>query len=208
MMTHDDVLARLDARADGTLSRTELTAVEAHLAGCEACRREAEALERLLAETRALPRSIMPERELWDGIEARLAPRGGAVTALPTRRRTPLRPMLLAAAIAGILLGGTAVALVLRRAPADPAFVAEQQRYLEASAELARALAQEPGHLAPETQAVVRRSLAIVDQAIAEAEAALTDDPGNRALEQMLLARYEQRLELLRRANEAGRRES
>jgi anti-sigma factor RsiW len=208
MMTHDDVLARLDARADDTLSRTELTAVEAHLAGCEACRREAEALERLLAETRALPRSIMPERELWDGIEARLAPRGGAVTALPTRRRTPLRPMLLAAAIAGILLGGTAVALVLRRAPADPAFVAEQQRYLEASAELARALAQEPGHLAPETQAVVRRSLAIVDQAIAEAEAALTDDPGNRALEQMLLARYAQRLELLRRANEAGRRES
>jgi len=208
MMTHDDVLARLDARADGTLSRTELTAVEAHLAGCEACRREAEALERLLAETRALPRSIMPERELWDGIDARLTPRGGAVTALPTRRRTPLRPMLLAAAIAGILLGGTAVALVLRRAPADPAFVAEQQRYLEASAELARALAQDPGHLAPETQAVVRRSLAIVDQAIAEAEAALNDDPGNRALEQMLLARYEQRLELLRRANEAGRRES
>jgi hypothetical protein len=55
---------------------------------------------------------------------------------------------------------------------------------------------------------VVERNLAIVDQAIREAEAALASDPGNAALEQMVLARYVQRLDLLRRATEAGRQES
>jgi hypothetical protein len=55
---------------------------------------------------------------------------------------------------------------------------------------------------------VVERNLAIVDSAIQEAKRALQADPGNGALEQMLRARYEQRLDLLRRATDADRRES
>ena len=70
------------------------------------------------------------------------------------------------------------------------------------------ALRQDAGALAPETRLVVERNLAIIDQAIGEAEAALQSDPGNGALEQMVLARYEQRLALLRHATLSGRRES
>ena len=205
-MTHDEIQARLDARADGTLPPDERAEVERHLADCAACRGEAEALAALLADARALPRSLTPERDLWAGIEGRLAPRVPRTASAVRSRRW--RPLLLAAAIATVLLGGAA--LLLLRPPAQPsvAFTREQARYLAASAELARALAQDPGHLAPETQAVVGRSLSVVDQAIAEAEAALRADPRNPGLEQMLLARYEQRLELLQRATEAKRQES
>lgn len=202
-MTHDEILARLDARADGTLAPAELAEVEHHLEGCDSCRAAAVALAGLLAEARALPRSIQPERDLWGGIVPRLRRDGSPI------RRGPvsIRPLLLAAALGGILLGGLAAGLWLR-AREPSAFAATQARYAEASAALARALAAEPERLAPETQAVVGRSLAIVDQAIAEAEAALARDPGNAVLEQMLVARYEQRLGLLRRATQAGRQES
>jgi len=43
-----------------------------------------------------------------------------------------------------------------------------------------------------------------VDAAIREAEQALKTDPGDSTLEEMLLARYQQRLELLQRAARAG----
>ncbi len=205
-MTHDETLARLDARADGTLPAGELAEVERHLAECAACRHEAEALGGLLADARALPRELVPGRDLWGGIEGRLAPRAPVtVSSIPPRR---WRPLLLAAVIAMVLLGGAV--LLLLRPPARPsvAFTREQARYLAASTELARALARDPGQLAPETQAVVGRSLSVVDQAIAEAEAALRADPRNPGLEQMLLARYAQRLELLQRATEAKRQAS
>jgi hypothetical protein len=113
----------------------------------------------------------------------------------------------LAAAIGFILLGAVLATIWQRRsAPSD--FAAAQARYHAVSAELSRRLAEEPRELSPATMAVVERNLAIVDAAIREAERALAVDPGNGALEQMLRARYEQRLELLHRATDQGRRES
>jgi hypothetical protein len=93
-------------------------------------------------------------------------------------------------------------------APASSTFALEQKRYTEATDALARQLTSNPNGLTEETRAVVERNLAIVDEAIHEAENALNTDPGNTALEQMVLARYEQRLGLLRRATDAGRSES
>ena len=84
----------------------------------------------------------------------------------------------------------------------------EQERYAHATADLARKLADDPAQLSASTRAVVERNLAIVDQAIREAEDALASDPGNAELEQMVLARYAQRLALLKHATEAGRQES
>jgi len=207
-MTCDETLARLDAWADGELPAAEQEGVETHLAGCDHCRAEAEALRALLGQARALPRQVLPGRDLWGGIAARLdAPgsaRENAATTLVRPRRPSNRPLLLAAALGGILFGAATTTVWFRQQP-QRAFAAEQARYAEASAALARALAGDPATLAPDTRAVVERTLAILDQAIAEAEAALAKDPGNTALEQMLLARYEQRLGLLRRAAATGR---
>lgn len=207
-MTCDEILTRLDAWADEGLPPAERAAVDAHLAGCDRCRAEADALRALLVEARALPRTVLPGRDLWGGIAARLAvptvqPLPPAETRVGPRLRAS-QPLLLAAAIGGILLG-IAVTSLWQRQGEPRAFTAERARYVEASTALARALAADPTTLNPETRAVVERTLSILDQAIAEAEAALEKDPRNTELEQMLLARYEQRLGLLRRAAATGR---
>ena len=198
-----EILILLDDYVDGTLESPEQAQVEAHLAECASCRAEADAIRNLLADAAKLPRSVLPERELWSGIEARLS-------------SAPLRPprwvawgmaTRVAAAIGLIMLGGALATAFLHRT--DPStFAAEQARYTAASAALTERLTREPAILAPATRAVVERNLAIVDAAIHEAEAALLADPGSQALEQMLVARYQQRLDLLKRATASDRRES
>jgi len=202
-MTCHEIAPLLDPCVDGTVAPADLARVEAHLSGCDRCRAEAVFLRGLLEEARALPRSVPPPRELWSGIAPRLAPAPGV-------RRLVLGyriPGLIAAALALVLLGG-ALATWLRPGGGATGFAREQERYARASAALAEALAADPASLTPAARAVVERNLAIVDQAIREAEAALARDPGNPALEQMLIARYDQRLALLRRAADAGKRES
>ncbi len=206
-MNCDEIHARLDAWVDDALPAGEAAAVAAHLRDCERCRGEAAALRALVAQARALPRSVLPERDLWGGIEARLAPVDGTIRPSPARERpgapSAWRPLLAAAALGGLLLGAALAGLWLRGAP-EREFAREQARYAEASAALSRALTADATGLAPDTRAVVERTLSILDQAIAEAEAALAADPRNATLEQMLLARYQQRLDLLRRAAAVG----
>ena len=204
----DEILALLDEYLDGSLVAAEQARVFTHLAGCERCRTETEAVHALLAETRKLPRSVLPTRELWSGIEARLGGSAARRHGGPAKwRRVPALAFQAAAAISLILLGGM-LATGWQHRPGATDFSAEQARYAAASAELAERLTREPTHLAPATRAVVERNLAIVDAAIREAEAALARDPGSQTLEQMLVARYEQRLALLRHAIENDRTES
>ena len=207
-MTCTDIAPLLDEYVDGTLPPDATREVDAHLSGCERCRAEVAGLRALVAEARALPRSVLPERELWTGIERRLVtmPVGSSAARSVLVR---LRPLLLLAAAVFLLLAGATLATIYQRSRTGPAgFALEQRRYAEATADLARKLADNPTHLSAATRAVVERNLTIVDQAIREAEAALTTDPGNAALEQMVLARYVQRLDLLKRSTEAGRQES
>jgi anti-sigma factor RsiW len=210
MIDCEDCSARLDAFLDGGLPDTEREEVLAHLAACRACQSEETALRSILTEARGLPKSIQPERDLWTGIVARLP----APLASPGERHV-LRsspPQWLSwgqlAAALGLVLFGAALGTVWARRTAPPDFAAAQTRYTTESGDLARKLAANPGAIAPATRAAVQRNLTIIDQAIAEAEAALASDPGNTPLEQMLVARYEQRLALLRHALDAGRSES
>ncbi len=197
MNTCTDITPLLDDYADGALDPATRSRVDAHLATCAACRAEVAEMAAILAEARTLPREIQPARDLWSGIAPRLAAR-------PSHRMPWLR---LAAALA-LFAGGFAAAR-LGQGTEEPSRLATlQEEYAVASTELSRRLAGESSGLAPETRRVVERNLEIIDQAIREAEAALTGDPANGALEQMLVARYEQRLELLRRATAAGRQES
>lgn len=204
MSTCTEISDLLDDYVNGTLGATDRSRVEEHLSGCERCRAEAAGVRGLVAEARALPGSIMPARDLWPAIEARLESTGRGSARLAWGAPHWAR---IAAAIGFILLGA-GLATLWREPPGPPGFAAEQARYNAASAELARQLAEEPQRLSSTTRAVVERNLAIVDAAIREAERALEADPGNGALEHMLRARYEQRLDLLRRATDADRRES
>ncbi len=204
MTTCSEISVLLDDYLNATLGPAERRVVDEHLAVCAACQAELAALASIVAEARALPASLLPRADLWPGIDARLGHSAQAGKSLAWRPQLWGR---LAAAIGFILLGAGLATLWHRPAEAR-GFAAEQARYAAASTALARELTVNPPALSPSTLAVVERNLAIVDAAIREAERALEADPGNGALEQMLRVRYEQRLDLLRRASAADRRQS
>jgi hypothetical protein len=205
-MNCSDIAPLLDDYIDGTLPPEKVRQVEAHLTGCQKCRREIEGIRSVLADARALPRSVLPGQDLWSGIESRLGQ--SKVMALPLSRGRTYNNWALLAAGLFLLIAGATLATLYQRRSAPSAFAQEQQRYVQATADLARKLADDPTQLSASTRAVVERNLAIVDQAIKEAEDALTSDPGNTELEQMVLARYAQRLDLLKRATAAGKQVS
>lgn len=202
-MTHDDVLIRLDEYVDAQLEAAEAAAVESHLTGCPQCRAELEALRSLLARAKALPPSVAPPPSVWQAIERRTA---GArpETIVPLRRPRSRVIWLAAAAIALMVMSSALTSLWLKRGSGGNTFTASQAEYSRVTAELAQQLERNHSELSPRTLAVLQRNLAIIDGAIAEAEAALRSDPGDASLEEMLLARYRQRLELLQRAARAG----
>ena len=96
---------RLNQLAEGSLEPAERADAERHVAACATCRAEVEGLRALRRDAAALPRSIQPPRDLWAGIQPRLAVR-------PSGRPT-VRLYLLAAAAVLVL----AVGAVLWRRP-------------------------------------------------------------------------------------------
>lgn len=214
-----EVRELLNDYAEGALEGEERERVAAHLEECAECRAEAEGLASLLAEAAALPHEIRPARDLWSGIDARLEdatirrpaaglPRWALVAAA-------LALVVVTAAVSSLLTRrwDEAMALKVRRAgggveataPAaasDPAVGEEEARFLAASRELLEGL--EAQDLSPETMAIVRRNVAVIDAAIAELHVALRKDPGNGELTRMLLATYQRKIDLLEQAARAG----
>lgn len=64
--------SRLADLLEGEVDATTRAAMESHAARCEACGPLAAGLRRLTSEAAALP-PLRPSRDLWDGIEARIA---------------------------------------------------------------------------------------------------------------------------------------
>ena len=95
----ENLRARLDDWIDGLLAPARAAEVARHLEQCADCRRDADALRALLCDAAALPPTLEPPRDLWDGIatrlrddnelEAREQPRRTASTAVPTDRSLP-----------------------------------------------------------------------------------------------------------------------
>lgn len=84
------------------------------------------------------------------------------------------------------------------RTPIDPEsrakFLAAETEYVELKQELMTVLGERAG-----TGAVEDESLQIVQDAVAELRTALEDDPGNQALQNLLLKNYEREIRLLRK---------
>lgn len=162
------------------------------------------------------------------------ASRGGGPLPVARRHVRPARAMpsarwLAAAAVVLMAVSSGVTALFMRRggespspaiaaggatgprvapdgvAPALPAaFAATEAAYLDDVAELQATFAAQRSTLAPATIAVVERSLAAIDAAIAEARTALVADPANQALAELLSSTYRHKVELLRRAAESS----
>lgn len=228
---HDPWMDRLSDYLDGGLDPDETKAVEAHLAGCEACRTLLAELEAVVLAASELE-DREPANDLWPGILERIrtAPVAASADVLSLApRRTPVTrrfsfsvPQLLAAAVATMMISGTAVWMTMRaRAVEAPAAVPVQtaaasdaslgsesailisnveQEYDQAISELQREFAARRDQLDPETVKVVEESLRVIDDAIAEARAALARDPANGYLYRHLDDTMMKKVDLLRRA--------
>jgi len=204
--------ADLNAYADDELDAYARLRIEAHLASCDACRAEVEAIRALVAAVGELPRAIAPTRDLRAGIAERIARAQPAETVRP--RRTLRVPAMLAAAAVLVVATASLTRLWMLQQPSPPAvstqnipvaampvtYRADETRYLEAIEELQQMLERERGELAPQTIEILETNLAIIDRAIAESRAALARDPANHDLGLMVLSAYEQKLQLLQRA--------
>jgi anti-sigma factor RsiW len=226
-MMHERTLELLDDYLDGELTPREERDVRRHLMQCEPCREQEAALRRLLDSAAELPEEILPGRDLWSGIAARLEPRAelrerqarDAAVVVPLPRRRPVPAWMRAAATVVLVAGATLLALRLperRAAPevepvaaagvaatADAALVAFQpveREYRAAIDDLARVLEERRGELAPQTVRVLEENLRVIDAAIEESRQALEADPASRELTRMLADAYNAKLGVLRLA--------
>jgi anti-sigma factor RsiW len=217
-MNCPEVHAVLDDFVDGALAERERREVARHLQTCPECRRAETGLRELLAKAEALPKEAEPVRDLWPGIAERIEAGNVVAADFTARRRRPAA--VWAAGAAALLVGAAAlVAVVLVRgdlrsrvaaAPGRPAAAGVMQASLElaqaratyatARVQLLAALEARKATLSPATAAVVEKNLKIIDGAVAEMQAALARDPGNREIPALLVAAYQQEIDLLQRA--------
>ena len=158
-----------------------------------------------------------PGRDLWTGIEARIAPR------VATRRSVTftLPQLALAATLLIAVSGGVSWLALQPRSPAgappeapiqavaEPAAAIRTDverasfadaQYDAAVADLERILREQSERLDPQTVMVIERSLQAIDEAIQQSRAALDADPANTYLNSHLADARRRKLDLLRRA--------
>jgi predicted anti-sigma-YlaC factor YlaD len=204
----------LDDWVDGALAGAEAREVEAHLAGCVACRESERQLRQLLAHAAALPRGVAPARDLWPGIAERIE-RGSFWSTLVTS----WQPLALAAAavvlgLSALLWNGSGPAAVrtvampsasptLRTVAgtgvADPVLAAAARDYEEAASTLLEALQRRRAALPAEDLARVEANLEVIDRALEEVRQALVKDPASPELNRMLVATHRKKVDVLRR---------
>ncbi len=206
--------------ADGTLEGEEMRVAKAHIAVCESCARDIARLEVVVMKTRADIAPPMSETDLWPSIRSRID--ASKVVPLGQRAGAMVRPR---ARRPWLAIGSTTVAAALviaafaemktwvDRAPTsqlpqtDVAFasVADSARsYEDESRRLLNELEMERAMMGPSASKSLDSDLAIIDASIAEQTAALARDPRSVALQRLLASSYREKVELLKRANNAS----
>jgi hypothetical protein len=218
--------AERQCAADGTLGEDERAAVARHLAACAECAADVARLAELVAQARGRSATDANLPDLWPAIRERIE--HGKVIALDAReapvrsehRRSRARgKWWLAGGVAAAAAAILAVATLHGPRPrptatpesnvrsgdraiiqvTDSARMYEQQLLpLLEELELRRSM------LPPETATALDHDLRLIDEAIAELQEALKQDPNNTALRQLLAASYRQKRDLLRLVDNAS----
>jgi hypothetical protein len=241
MVMHPNDTA-INEYVEGTLDSRHRADLERHFASCALCRQTVEDLREILRATATLePRE--PSMRVWSRLERaiKLEPpvahgdRSIAGDSAATARATRSRYARWAAAAAAIAL---ASAIGLRFAPSlrDASRVAPDAAAGAAAGEAAAAVASElrlaethyekaitgleeiatseQDALDPRTAATMRKSLAVIDQAISESRAAVRSQPASEPAQVSLIENFKAKIGLLqntvalinemRKGNEAG----
>jgi len=227
-MRHIDE-TRLNDYLDELLSDESARTVRAHLDVCPECSEYLTDLRALVAEMGEMPLEAEPARDLWVGIHARIDGRDADVLELPTgwgwstgrqatgRQVSMSWGQLLAASIALACVSGGVVWTALQTSPSTlpvsgSSFVSPvaavqnaTARYDDAILELEELIQEGRDVLTAETIQTLEQSLASIDQAIEEAQAALSVDPNSGLLNRLLTNHQQAKLRVLQRTVAAMR---
>jgi hypothetical protein len=180
--------------------------------------------ERKVTSLRELPQDIQPARDLWPGIEARLAEetrRSGSDAKPSDESARPYRLRLLAAAavVAALAvgvwigrstmpagkaeIGGTSASTSIGASEALHAAFVMDPRYMRERAALVKSLEGQLDALPPQSRRKVIASLATIRSSMKEIETALGRDPGNALLQELLVNTYQDEMRVLTAVHEA-----
>jgi hypothetical protein len=110
-MTCEEFDAALPDYLEGTLDESLRVAVERHLSECVRCTSLLRDLEKIRREAATLP-DLVPSRDLWQGIEARIAAPVIPLTARPERQRR-VAPAWMGIAAAALIMSTAGVTYML-----------------------------------------------------------------------------------------------
>jgi hypothetical protein len=200
---------RLSEYVDGELADAEQLELERHLETCSSCRTTVTELKDVIARARRLE-DVPPGRDLWPTV-ARSAGR-------PSHRVSISFVELVAASVLIAVVSGLTVWVVTGRVRVNPPAPVQETAavapvsnggatYDRAVAELLQSLDEGRKQLSPRTIDVMERSLGTIDRAIAEATAALEQDPGNVFLTLHIARERQRKLALLRQVQALAERE-
>jgi tetratricopeptide (TPR) repeat protein len=207
--------------ADGTLGPVRRAELQTHLDQCDDCRALAADLQKIRATATALDPMVPPTR-VWNAIAQELRKQGRAA---PARRTAPIAMLAIAASLV-LVIGGalyllrsagdlrppqqaaadTASAPAADAGNAPPAntvqrinedLTAAVQHYESAIATLEQAVKADDGAIDPETAAVLKRNLPVIDQAIAETKSALKSEPESAPARESLFEALRKKVGLL-----------
>ncbi|MEE8119515.1 MAG: zf-HC2 domain-containing protein [Gammaproteobacteria bacterium] len=196
-MNCKQLIEQLDALLEGELSAAEERPLREHLSECKSCEELHRKHRRLLENAAMLARNIEPPVDLWPGIEARIS----------NRARQPVFGIRAAAATA--VLGFAALIALTVQQPnvnrevklESVVTTTEPLTRQQARAQLVAKVSPTDLRYSPKTEAVLRKNIKVIEQAMAEIEAAIEADPNNPNLRQLLLTIYQQESQVVDSAN-------
>jgi hypothetical protein len=218
-MNCNNVRDKINDYLDGLLPEKARAKVDEHLEHCQQCREEHGRLKELLETARSLPRNIMPDRDLWPDIENVLQKAQPGRSFLNGFRAHPaifFRAIALAAAVLVIVFSATFITIALRNkhislssalednsstglpvSAVESDYSSAEAEYLRAVQNLQAVLNTREQYLSSETRAVIDRNIKTINDAVTEIRNALGKNPGNRQLHTLLMASYQNKIELM-----------
>ena len=189
----NEMEGRLNDYIDGTLPEAEAQSVEAHLGSCPACRRAQGELRALIDAAEALPKAVMPKRDLWPAVAGRIQGEARSAALRRPFTQTIRRRVLPFAAAVALIVAALYGGAVWR----TPGYVKAEADYMRTRAQLLAAIEESGERLSPGTLQTVEANLRVIDDAVQEIRAAIEDDPNNPRLVRMLMATRQKELDLL-----------
>lgn len=215
-MNCEELRSLLNEYVDDELSSESREGLEIHARSCAGCRAELHELRALLDSASRLERRVAPERDLWSGIEQRIAPPTAGAVRGPWWSASWLGWAAAAVLVAALAIQVTRQETTTRslehadsgtrvESLSRTALISDEARardgLLQVRVDLLRSIAERRDSLDPEAREAVDETLRIIDQAITDLYDALQDDPDNQRLEFLLAATYQREVEFLKQVN-------